>query len=253
MSLRDRLEKASARALEDFRDAHAPQSPPALPDPDDPSFLSFTELQPELTSLMFARDREAKRSEGWHVMEIVEDLELAWLDAREKAMRMGADPNAFTEEDLDQFAMVGFLWEWGIGAWLNDAAFQNQILKLCGEEEVKLIHPGELELDGIFGTPDDLDVRGRALEEWKATWISARHDIRVKKRRWIIQAMAYCWMLGVNKAVLRVFFLNGRYEKYQMGAPIVRFYRFRWTDQELEENWQMIVGHRDEMAKGRIA
>lgn len=231
---------------------------------DDPEtgLVGYEEFDVAILATQFARDAMSVRSDGLHLGSILADLALA-LDIQ--PLKRKGDADAFTEEDLEGFAVVGFLWEWVFErayAAASQQALAISALNLprlgqSGELQRRgIIIPGEQLLDGIYMTPDGLnvEVRPRALEEYKATWISATADIRLRKPRWIWQMKAYCWVLGVNHANLRVLFVNGRYERGgRMGVPVARTYRFRFTDQDLEENWGMITGHREQMEKPEAA
>jgi hypothetical protein len=108
---------------------------------------------------------------------------------------------------------------------------------------------GEVELDGIVGSPDGLssnDPLGKELlvnEEYKATWRS------IKKKPtdiwyWETQFKSYCHMLGVTVTVARVLYLMG---DYKGSGPLYKVFRMEFTPFELRENWKMILDHRDEM------
>ena len=62
---------------------------------------------------------------------------------------------------------------------------------------VEIIRPGEIEKDGISGSPDGLsfDDAGPVVEEIKCTWMSLRDCPEGKKFwHWIVQMKAYCYL-----------------------------------------------------------
>lgn len=136
--------------------------------------------------------------------------------------------------DMVAAAEVGFLWEDLLSYVLAD----RYAARLS-----------EVEKDGIVGSPDGLNIYDPFFnsslhnEEYKATWRSVKKtppDIWY----WMTQFKSYCYMLGVDVSIVRVLYLNG---DYKGSGPISMVYGLRFTDQELKENWEMILKHRDEM------
>ena len=99
--------------------------------------------------------------------------------------------------------------------------------------------PGELELDGLFGTPDLIDIEDWADEEIKLAWMSSGHEPDSEKMwRYWTQVKAYCKMMGTNIGRLRVCFINGDYKGV---GPSYRFWECEFSDEELDENWAMLI------------
>jgi len=100
------------------------------------------------------------------------------------------------------------------------------------------IQPGELEKDGIFGTPDLLHLPTIRVHEFKLTWMSSRHEPDDPKLwKYLAQLKAYCWMLETESAVLHVGYVNG---DYRSGGPDYREWEFQFTLPELAENWALL-------------
>lgn len=119
---------------------------------------------------------------------------------------------------------------------------------------------GEVEVDGIIGSPDGVDMKADPPEllETKFTWKSTRgtpwpcdehefiredcdqcsHVWDSKHWWWQAQMMAYCYMLGLHVGVLRVLFVNGNYSTM---APCLRAWRFEWTQDELLRHWAQLL------------
>lgn len=139
-----------------------------------------------------------------------------------------------TKWNLNVAAEVGFIWEEVLSMVLRDR-YAARI--------------GEVELDGIVGSPDGLspyDPFGQVPivnEEYKATWRSSN---KTPDKVWyyMTQFKSYCKMLGVNVTVARILYIMG---DYKGSGPQYHVYRIEFTDQELQENWDMILAHKEEM------
>jgi len=224
----------------------------------------ITQLPTNHVGLYFAADYHSQRSVGIHLMQIVDDLAVRH-DPMTRAQRRGG--SGFSEA-LDEFGLLGFVWEWEIERAVEACAFWGEepsnvaamwewllSRRMSGiwaeRSNGEIFKPGELLEDGIYMTPDGCRKRPRRLEEWKATWRSSRGldsgNFEERNWKWCIQAACYCRALGINEAVIRVYHVNGGYEKGQMGAPILTAWKIRWTDQQLEEVWRMVLNHKETM------
>jgi len=139
--------------------------------------------------------------------------------------------------DMSVTAEVGFLWE-----QVLEDAFGSAFGGRVG------IRPGEIELDGIVGSPDGVneDPLGRypiVDEEYKCTWKSTKNNI-LDHWYYMTQFKSYCKMLGVCVTVVKIIYLMG---DYRGSGPIYKAYRIEFTERELEENWSMIRNHAEEM------
>jgi hypothetical protein len=103
---------------------------------------------------------------------------------------------------------------------------------------------GELELDGLIGTPDLLDFVDMALIEVKLTWLSASQDPEGQKfwKYWV-QCMAYCKMLGTQLARLHVGHINGNYKDNR--NPIYNIWEAQFSQREIDDNWRMLITNAD--------
>ena len=119
----------------------------------------------------------------------------------------------------------GFLWEDTLSRSLADH---------CSER------PGEIELDGIVGSPDGFDKDTGVLDEYKATWKSIRNAHPENVWRWQVQVRGYCKMLDTTIARFHIFYINGNYKQ---SGPLYRSYLFSYTKREIEENWLMLKNH----------
>lgn len=163
------------------------------------------------------------RSPGIHVSEVIHDL----------CIRLGH----YEERELDSAGLtrmqLGSSFEWAIA---NRWALQYPD---------RYLPMGEMEKDGIFGTPDLVDIEDWAVEEIKLTWVSSRHEPDSQKfwRYWV-QIKSYCMMVGTNIGRLSVCHVNGDY-KYNDGGggPVYRKWERQFEDHELAENWRLITTH----------
>jgi hypothetical protein len=110
----------------------------------------------------------------------------------------------------------------------------------------RYVQPGELELDGLYGTPDLLDLEDGADTEIKLTWMSSRHDPDSEKLwRYWVQIKAYCRMLELTLGRLHVCHVMG---DYKGSGPVYRVWEREFTHQELLENWAMLRSRAGVMA-----
>lgn len=123
-------------------------------------------------------------------------------------------------------------------------------------EKFATVRPGELVSDeGVFMTPDGVNPEKIAGEEYKCTYMSSRHGIAEMVRdpetgdmywipldkfiHWFIQMKGYAKWLEIRKFILTVLFLCGDYT-YPI-TPQFRQYEIEFTDEEVEENWTMLM------------
>jgi len=142
-----------------------------------------------------------------------------------------------TEEELSFFGAGGFLWERVFSSAFSDAATSDD-----------LIRPGEIELDGITGSPDLIHIPTMIGIETKMTWKSSRKlDTStppailesIDKHFWAhkIQCMGYAKMFGTNEYQLHYFFVAGN---WRPPVPCVKAVHMEFTNQELNGNWEML-------------
>jgi hypothetical protein len=172
-----------------------------------------------------------ERSTGLHVSEIY------------KRLMIRLDPKRFdTGTPMDMVRVeTGLLFE--------------NMLERALAEKFGTIRPGELFSDeGIAMSPDGVNPDLMAGEEYKATWMSSRgglfedvwkdgmtqQQVRDKFYHWVVQMLAYAKWLDVNDFLLRVLFICGDYSKPI--TPEFRSYRFRFTQEEKDTNWDMLIG-----------
>lgn len=158
-----------------------------------------------------------------------------------KKLMKRLQPRRFTDAPMDMEKVeVGLLFE--------------TALEIAMRLKYGVVRPGEVISDeGIFMSPDGVNPTLGALEEYKSTYISSREGIveavevngatvqifRDKFFHWGVQIKAYLKWLGVRSAILRVLFICGDYNRPI--SPQFKSYRLEFTDQEIENNWAMLI------------
>ena len=190
------------------------------------------------------------RSEGLHQSDII------------KVMMKELEPKRFDKRDKVTGEPLPMDWvkiEAGF-------AFETILEDGLAARHPNLIRPGEVELDGITGSPDGLDIGTLQLKEYKATWMSSGLDnetveaaragvqravdlyndaIQHKKFwHWFVQVKGYLHMLSVTygydtfSCELIPFFVMGNYRD---SGPQLLSWSIDFTPRELAENWQMLI------------
>jgi hypothetical protein len=133
--------------------------------------------------------------------------------------------------------------------------FENMLERALAEK-FATVRPGELVSgDGtdVYMSPDGVNPALLAGEEYKATYMSSRgglyenvivdgqyvQQIQDKFYHWVVQMLAYAKWLDVNDFILRVLFVCGDYSRPI--TPEFKSYRFKFTEQEKDENWAMLI------------
>jgi hypothetical protein len=179
--------------------------------------MQIKELPFDLPANEWSEDTHP-RSEGLHLGTIIADIERT------------LNPNMASWQG--EWAMAGgFIWE-----RVLSREFLGPQLKTG-----KIVRPGELQVDGIYMTPDGYDTHENVLEEWKCTWKSLNNPIEGPKfwRYWT-QTKAYARAMGTDKCRLRVLYLMG---DYKGSGPCAKTYEAVFSQKEMDNNWSMIVSH----------
>lgn len=198
--------------------------------------LKLIELASEIDVEAVARANSPSgpRTAGTHVSSLIRHLENTVMKpgqrkpyeelSREERRRMG------------NYTSMGWAFEDIVRRSLRNA--------LAGMYGDVYMNPGEIEQDGIIGTPDDLNLEFMAVEELKATWRSSRRNLETDFWSWMVQMKAYCFMLRLREARLRTFFVNGNYRE---SGPQFKQWHIEFTDKELEDNWKMLTNAKKEI------
>lgn len=204
---------------------------------------------------------DAPRSPGIHLSKIIRNIavENKALDAKwvEDFSLVEVDDGGVWWNSLDpasQLRMsIGMAWE----AWY---------LQTLSHVAPK---PGELCIDGIYGTPDgeSLDMVATAhgtkpvlcLHEIKTTSKSTNTVANLETQwLWLAQTKGYCKGMGTLVAYLHVLFLCGDYS-YPI-TPQLKVFKITFTQMEIDDHWEMILSYvrhyqrmeREEMMKDTV-
>jgi hypothetical protein len=169
----------------------------------------------DLTTLALSEEQGQTRTEGAHVSSIIKHIKETLAEGKE---------NAFSVDDLEWFAIVGRLWE----RVLADVMFPKP----------RYERPGELDYDGVLGSPDCIDTKEWAVLEFKVCWKSSRDFENSQRfREYLWQVKAYCQMVAMVRARIIVFFVAG---EWRPPVPKAKEYDLLFTPQELAENWAFL-------------
>ena len=167
------------------------------------------------------------RAEGLHLSDIIR---LIMVDA-------GMAPKAGGGfDDLELAAEIGLLWEDVLSAAMRDKY---------------AIRPPQICADGIWMSPDGIAADPWSkyplvVEEYKATWLSS-NKCPTSVYKYMAQVKSYCRALGTECTVMRIFHIMGN---YRGSGPLYKVARIEFTQQELDENWALILRYRDKMRVG---
>jgi hypothetical protein len=199
------------------------------------------------------------RSKGLHVSEIIRDLAFTGkiLDAKYYTELK------FEEQDTNMI-QAGFMFE----------DYMSKYKQIDGVD----FHPGELYMDSAagriymspdgwsLGDPDDWAPEVfifcvNVLHELKFTCKSSRdfaQGLRIGSKKslmWVWQIRAYCKTMNTLAAKLHVMFAQGNHSKtFDDNDPEAKpmrtkTFRLLMEQQEVDENWNMLVAHAQEMIK----
>lgn len=203
-----------------------------------PFALDSTELVSGLASDMHISE---PRSPGAHLSDIIRDLENTVLKPgqRKSDSELSADEIA----TLNNYREMGFIWEVAMEMIFK----QRRIDKLDGG---KFIRQMEVEKDEIFLTTDAVHIRDWRIIEYKLTYRSANRAqldrIEVEFWSWFTQLKAHCYVHGSRLAALLVMFVCGTYNP---PIPTPKGYLITFEDQELIDNWNMLLKHKAVMER----
>jgi len=122
----------------------------------------------------------------------------------------------------------------GTPALIDESTITRLLVGVAGHEvlEVLGVTEKEVTLEGYYG---HIDMIAEKIVEIKITWIGTK---RKYMTHWIKQLMAYCHMEKTNEGILLILHIMGDYTRPI--KPILKAYTFKFTQQELEDNWKLI-------------
>ena len=167
------------------------------------------------------------RSKGVHVSDLIHTI----------ATKLGH----YEESDVD----AGTRTRWDLALAFERAVIRSLVEHYELADPDRYAHLGELECDGIIGTPDLYDTKDDAIEEIKLTWMTARRGPDdVKFWHYWAQLQAYCWMARTRLSRLHVCYVNGDYGRTTR-SPVYRVWERTFTEMELRINWATLRSTRE--------
>lgn len=176
-------------------------------------------IPPDLWRARRYRPREKPpRSPGHHVMAIVKRLAIAAGKLEE------GDWPGFDGESYPLLPLIGEVWEDSRAATMGpELTWQ----------------PGELERDGIFGSPDGAIEMGDCLADWEAKATTARLKSIADCYIYVKQGLSYAAMSGLYRVVYDVLWLLGDYSRpYQ---PLATRSIVEYSTEETEKWWSIML------------
>lgn len=185
------------------------------------------------------------REDGVHLSQIIRDL-----NTQLRRDEIKRNEGLMTEEEVAQlsfFGEVGFCWE----SVFSEVFAERMLHRKKGE----VVQQESVELDGIHMSPDGVELSNAQLEEYKATWRSLNKWLAPGGREkfflpWLMQVKSYLYALEMEVVSFGVLWVCG---DYKPAFPKVTTTVIAWDRDELRQNWEVILAHRDRMEKaGRL-
>jgi len=149
-----------------------------------------------------------------------------------KAMMQESD---IVDQRVEGIMALGRIWEWVV---------RPDVERVVKEEGLIYVRPFTMECDGVIGSLDGAAYNGStpvAVLETKLRFSKSFGDIR-DYRRYMLQDKAYCHILKCSEAWMPVLHVGNR-------PPMAEYwwYRLRFTEVEIEENWRMLMNMKGEL------
>lgn len=128
---------------------------------------------------------------------------------------------------------IGFIWE-------------DLLSYVLGNRLGKRLN--DVQCDGIYCNPDGLgfdplNPTEVVIDEYKCTWRSMKRP-PTEDMKWMMQVKGYCHVMGLKVVVMHILYLMGDYFHEHIG-PHARSFRIEFTEQEIEDNWAVILDNKD--------
>lgn len=181
-------------------------------------------LTPQLMANRSPRMKvECERSPGVHVQAVNKALGVA-------AGKLTADDDdfpfdRFTSEVYPLMPALGVAWE--------------EFRASHYSESELLWQPGELERDGMFGTPDGLRIDLDPIPIWECKQTTKKFQSIAGLWMYLKQGLSYCAMSGNTRVLYDICFVLGDYTRpYQ---PKGQQSLVEFTENEVESWWKVLV------------
>jgi hypothetical protein len=185
------------------------------------------------------------RSPGVHQSDLIRDLENTVILPGQR----GPDIDRSEEEmaTLNRYRELGMMWE-----VILESTFKRR--RVDALDPRKFLRQMEIEHDGVFKTVDAVHIPDWRILEYKLTFKSSDRAsldrIETDMWGWFAQLKGNCLGWETRTASLFAFFVNGN---YRPPVPQTKRFDIVFTEQELAENWHMLLTQRDVMRReGRL-
>lgn len=195
--------------------------------------MKVREIDSRVTDVLQGAFGHDERSTGLHASQIWEDLDRQLNTKNRTPLELAK---------LEEYGTIGFMWE---------RVLENVLAQLTVDKNPgRYLRPGEQFCDGIYLTPDyfDTDFAGdgsalMGVEEWKVRWCSVNKGDDLEKNFWkiLVQIKAYCKVLVVTRARLRILFIVGNWRDDI--TPKLRTWELEFTQREIDDCWSILTGH----------
>lgn len=210
--------------------------------------VRVTKVDFDVQFIRMSVERDLKRSPCIHLSTILRDRKQTLGIAKKFAPQSPAQQHLTFQS--------GFLWERLVHEYCDSDegkaadwdAFVTRHLDQITQDAVDqkpdyIVRPGEQMLDGIAMTPDAVNYRLGAIEEWKATAIRPNNlDIENKKPEWLWSTMGYCKAMNLQRGIIRVW----HYGQYPQA---VSQFVYDWEQDEIDRNWGQVLEHWEYMQR----
>lgn len=112
-------------------------------------------------------------------------------------------------------------------------------------------------VDDVVGTLDGWDEKEGCVVEAKLTWKSAAIEIW-EQWWWFTRMKGYFRLTGTTQGKLAVVHINGYYTRPPINSevgvfePVVRFFRVQASEEEIEDNWRIVLGNKVELEEAMM-
>lgn len=106
-------------------------------------------------------------------------------------------------------------------------------------ESELLWQPGELERDGLFGTPDGLLLQHDPVSIWECKRTTKKIQSISSCWMYLKQSLSYCAMAGLDRVQIDILWVCGDYKRpYQ---PMATSSLVEFTESEIESWWKVLL------------
>lgn len=209
-------------------------------------WADIQQSEQEAARIGLQASQPSPRSKGIHLSGVLRYIAISTGALKGKVGGVVSTSGEVDEESMPIRMALGMAWERWVAGLYPEMEWQ----------------PGEVELDGIVGSPDgftyDASIAGDVarrmgvdsplvVEEFKCTWKSSFHPFLSKKNDlWMWQGMGYAHMMGTRWVRWHAMYVNGDYRVGGCGEPTYKKYLVEFSQNELEGNWRRVMMNKNE-------